>query len=71
MLNLVFEGVEVTCASHGVGGNGAAVCFEDLIHLGAKAIIRCGTCGSLKPQVVGLGDLMVSSSACREDGHSV
>jgi len=41
-----------------------------LIHLGAKCIIRCGTAGSLHPKKIKLGDLMVSCSSCREDGHS-
>ena len=45
--NVRFEGAEMTVASHGIGGPGAAICFEELIQLGAKTIIRLGTCGSL------------------------
>jgi len=70
LLNLTFEGVQLTVVSHGCGGTGAAICFEELIHLGCKAIIRCGSCGSLDPKIVKLGDLMISSSSCSEDGHS-
>lgn len=60
----------MSCISHGIGGPGAAICFEELIKLGATTIIRLGTCGSLKPEVIRQGDLVVSIAACREDGHS-
>lgn len=56
--------------SHGIGGPGAAICFEELIKLGAKTIMRLGTCGSLKPGTIKQGHLVVSTGACREDGHS-
>jgi len=49
MFNVTFEGVNMTVVSHGIGGPGAAICFEELIKLGATTIIRMGTCGSLKP----------------------
>ena len=45
--NGTYKGVPVSVASHGVGGNGASVCFEGLILGGAKTIIRVGTCGTL------------------------
>ena len=35
MANVVFDGAEVTVCSHGIGGPGAAICFEELIQLGA------------------------------------
>ena len=60
----------MTIVSHGIGGPGAAICFEELIKLGATTIIRLGTCGSLKPHDIKQGQLVVSTSACREDGHS-
>ena len=70
LCNMTYEGTEITVVSHGIGGPGAGIAFEELIHLGAKVIIRCGTCGSLKPKAVNPGDLMVSNSCAREDGHS-
>jgi uridine phosphorylase len=70
MFNVTFEGVNITVVSHGIGGPGAAICFEELIKLGATTIIRMGTCGSLKPNEIKQGDLVVSAAACREDGHS-
>ena len=49
IFNVVFEGIGLTVVSHGIGVPGAAICFEELIKLGATTIIRMGTCGSLKP----------------------
>ena len=68
--NVTFEGAELTIVSHGIGGPGAAICFEELIKLGATTILRLGTCGSLKPNEIKQGELVVSTAACREDGHS-
>jgi len=70
MYNVSYEGADMTIVSHGIGGPGAAICFEELIKLGATTIIRLGTCGSLKPTEIKQGMLVVSTSACREDGHS-
>ena len=47
IFNVTFEGKELSVVSHGIGGPGAAICFEELIKLGATTIIRLGTCGSL------------------------
>lgn len=68
--NCTYHGVKITICSHGIGGPGAAICFEELIKLGAKTIIRLGTCGSLKPDIISQGDLLVSIAATREDGHT-
>ena len=68
--NCVYLGKAVTICSHGIGGPGAAICFEELIKLGAKIIIRLGTCGSLKPDTITQGDLLISIAATREDGHT-
>eukprot|EP00916_Digyalum_oweni_P017796 GHVL01029384.1.p1 GENE.GHVL01029384.1~~GHVL01029384.1.p1 ORF type:complete len:244 (-),score=57.85 GHVL01029384.1:119-850(-) len=55
--------------SHGVGGAGAAVCFEELIKLGAKILIRVGTCGALDEKLK-QGDIVICTSAVRDDGAS-
>ena len=68
VINAVYKGVSITICSHGVGGPGAAICFEELIKLGAKAIIRLGTSGSLQPDRISTGDLVVSVGAGSEDG---
>ncbi len=70
MYNITFNGAKMTCVSHGIGGPGAAICFEELIKLGASTIIRMGTCGSLNADKLKMGELIVTTGACREDGHS-
>jgi len=62
-----YKGVEVTVASHGVGGGGASMAFEELIQGGAKVLIRAGTCGSFIPEYKE-GSLFVVSGAVRRDG---
>lgn len=62
-----YKGLPVTATSHGVGAAGAAVCFEELIRVGAKTIIRVGTCGSYLPDIRS-GDLILGLGATREDG---
>lgn len=64
-----WQGVDLTVTSHGVGGAGAAIAFEELIHGGAKTIIRLGTAGSFLPQIRS-GDLLIATAAVRDDGVS-
>jgi 5'-methylthioadenosine phosphorylase len=57
-----FEGKEFTIACHGIGAPSVAIVVEELIMLGARAIVRLGTCGGLlRPMAV--GDLVVATSA--------
>lgn len=64
-----FRGREVAVASHGVGGPGAAACFEELCRGGVTRLIRAGTAGGMQDHVVD-GDLVVATAAVRDDGHS-
>ena len=64
-----WQGTEVTVTSHGVGGAGAAVAFEELIQGGARTIVRLGTAGSFLPSIRS-GDLLIATAAVREDGVS-
>ncbi len=64
-----YNGQQITITSHGVGSAGAAICFEELIKIGAKVIIRVGTCGALIDGL-GQGDHIVTTAAVREDGVS-
>lgn len=57
-----YNGVPVSLASHGVGGPSAAIVFEELVILGAKIIVRLGTCGSLLGDI-GLGELIIPTGA--------
>jgi len=62
-----YGGEKVAVVSHGVGGAGAAVCFEELCRAGVKRIIRAGTAGGLQDHL-GDGDIVVASAAVRDDG---
>lgn len=64
-----YRGRRVTAISHGIGGAGAAICFEELIRVGARTIIRVGTCGSYL-DTIRSGDMLIGTGATREDGTS-
>jgi uridine phosphorylase len=62
-----YKGEKVTITSHGVGSAGASICFEELIKIGAKVLVRVGTCGSLQDDLT-QGQHIVTTGAIREDG---
>jgi uridine phosphorylase len=63
------DGAALTIQSTGMGGPTAAIVAEELIGLGARRLVRVGTCGAL---VEGprLGDLLVAGESLCEDGTS-
>lgn len=64
-----YKGLPISAVSHGVGGAGAAICFEELIRIGARTLIRVGTCGSYVSDLRS-GALIIGTGATREDGTS-
>ena len=52
-----------------MGGPSAAIVAEELIRLGARRLVRVGTCGALAPDL-GLGDLVIAETALPGDGAS-
>ncbi|WP_197276334.1 nucleoside phosphorylase [Bacillus sp. JCM 19034] len=64
-----YNGEEIAVISHGVGGPGAAVCFEELIMGGVETIIRIGTAGSYRKEIPA-GSIVISTAAVRCDGLS-
>jgi DeoD family purine-nucleoside phosphorylase len=63
------DGAPLTIQSSGVGGPSAAVVIEELVRLGARRIVRVGTCGALVGDVA-LGDAIVAEGALAADGTS-
>jgi len=63
------DGEAVTIQSTGMGGASAAIVAEELIALGARRLVRIGTCGALDPGLA-LGDLLTAESALAGDGAS-
>ena len=64
------DGDPLTIQSTGMGGPSAAIVCEELIALGARRLIRIGTCGALNGSLR-LGDLLAAAEALPADGASV
>ena len=63
------DGRPLTVQSTGMGGPSAAIVITELIQLGARRLIRVGTCGALEPGLE-LGELLVAVEALARDGAS-
>ena len=63
------DGAPVTIQSTGMGGPSAAIVVEELIRLGARRLVRTGTCGALDGDLR-LGDVLVVEEAIAADGAS-
>ena len=63
------DGLPVTIQSTGMGGPSAAIVAEELVELGARTLVRIGTCGALVPELA-LGDLVAVEAAIGADGAS-
>jgi DeoD family purine-nucleoside phosphorylase len=59
----------LTVQSTGMGGPSAAIVIHELVELGARRLIRVGTCGALAGSLT-LGDLVVATEALAADGTS-
>ncbi len=63
------DGEPLTVQSTGMGGPSAAIVLEELVQLGARRIVRVGTCGALA-EGLALGSLLVADGVLGEDGTS-
>ncbi len=63
------DGDALTIQSSGMGGPSAAIVITELAELGARRLVRVGTCGALDPTLA-LGDLLVATNALSCDGTS-
>jgi uridine phosphorylase len=63
------DGELLTIQSTGMGGPSAAIVISELIELGARSLIRVGTCGALRDDL-GLGELIAVPHALAADGTS-
>jgi uridine phosphorylase len=63
------DGGLLSIQSTGMGGPSAAIVVEELIDLGARALVRIGTCGALAPGFE-LGELVAATSVLAVDGTS-
>ena len=63
------DGGSLTVQSTGMGGASAAIVVEEVIALGARTLIRIGTCGSLEGDIE-LGTVLPIEQAIAADGAS-
>jgi uridine phosphorylase len=63
------DGEPLTIQSTGMGGPSAAIVISELHDLGARTLLRTGTCGALQPALE-LGQPLVVTEAIAEDGTS-
>ncbi len=63
------DGHLLSIQSTGMGGPSAAIVASELIELGARKLLRIGTCGSLTREL-GPGRLLVATHAIADDGTS-
>jgi DeoD family purine-nucleoside phosphorylase len=63
------DGALLTVQSTGMGGPSAAIVIAELAELGARRLLRVGTCGALADSL-GLGDLLIAREAIADDGTS-
>jgi uridine phosphorylase len=62
------DGAPLTIQSTGLGGPSTAIVVEELIGLGARRLVRVGTCGALEE--LPLGSLVIASAVRAQDGAS-
>jgi uridine phosphorylase len=63
------DGEPLTIQSTGMGGPSAAIVISELAALGARCLLRVGTCGALDPALE-LGQLIAVGEALCDDGTS-
>lgn len=62
----VFDGRPISVQSTGMGCPSAGIVFEELAMLGARRLIRVGTCGALQPYI-NFADTAIALSASADD----
>ena len=63
-----YKGVQITVTSTGIGSPSTALAAEEAINLGAKLIIRVGTCGGALKKEIKPGSLIIPTATIREEG---
>ncbi len=63
------DGQPLTIQSTGMGGPSTAIVVSELIELGARRLLRVGTCGGLRADLE-LGQLLIATEAIGDDGTS-
>jgi purine-nucleoside phosphorylase len=64
-----YKGIGISVQTTGMGGPSAAIVCEEMANLGAKVLIRLGTCGGTRADIRP-NDLVIATAACPLDGTS-
>lgn len=62
--------LDVAAIATGMGGSSSDIIINELILLGARRLLRIGTAGSLQPETVKVGDVVIATAAVRDDKAS-
>jgi purine-nucleoside phosphorylase len=62
-----YRGAPVSVQTTGMGTPSLSIVVEELLRLGARELVRVGTCGGIAPGLK-TGDLVVATAACPTDG---
>jgi purine-nucleoside phosphorylase len=62
-----YKGVPVSVQTSGMGAPTLSIVVEELLRLGARRLIRVGTCGGIGPGMK-TGDIVIASAAAPVDG---
>lgn len=62
-----FNGTPISAQTSGMGTPSLSIVVEELLRLGAKRLIRVGTCGAIA-RGLKTGDLVIATASCPVDG---
>lgn len=63
-----YKGIKITTTSTGIGSPSTAIAVEEAINLGAKILIRVGTCGGALKKEIKAGSIIIPTASIREEG---
>lgn len=63
-----YKGIRITTTSTGIGSPSTAIAVEELINIGAKVLIRVGTCGGALKKEIKAGSIIIPTASIREEG---
>ena len=66
-----YKGKKITVCSTGIGCPSTAIATEELINIGAKYLIRVGTCGGAWRSDISAGSLIIPTASVRDEGTTV
>src|SRR5690349_6368546 len=63
-----YKGMKITTTSTGIGSPSTAIAVEELVTMGAKVLLRVGTCGGALKKEITAGSLIIPYATIREEG---